>query len=157
MNPEDVNYKISSKFNDLYLFEGMKGVAQFIFDHILRDENGFLLYGCSDYSRKKFEYRDTNGNTVVDIEGKKLIKIIQPGLMDQTNKMIYFFTDEYNNLLNKNISNDSDSDEDDNFKLTMSQKNLGLFRKNTAIQVAMDISNMHETNSFIKALCKIIK
>ena len=54
MKPEDVNYKISSKFNDLYLFEGMKGVAQFVFDHILRDENGFLFYGCSDYARKKF-------------------------------------------------------------------------------------------------------
>ena len=52
---------------------------------------------------------------------------------------------------------DSESDEEENQNLTMSQKNLRLFRKNTAIQVGMDIATMHESNSFIKALCKIIK
>ena len=54
--------------------------------------------------------------------------------------------------------NNRDSDyEDENQNITMSQKNLRLFRKNTAIQDGMDIATMHESNSFIKALCKIIK
>ena len=146
MKQEDVNYKISSKFNDLYLFEGLKGVAQFIFDHILKDEDGNLLYGCPDFARKKFEYKDQYGNIVIDIEGKKLIKIIQPGLIDQTNKMIYFFTDEYNDIKNSK----------DDYSL-MSEKDVKLFRKKTAIKVGMDIATMHENNTFIKELSKIIK
>lgn len=146
MKQEDVNYKISSKFNDLYLFEGMKGIAQFVFDHILKDEDGNMIYGCQDLARKKFEYKDKNGNIVVDIEGKKLIKIIQPGLIDQTNRMIYFFTDEYEDI--KNDNND--------FSL-MNEKDIKLYRKNIAIKVGMDIATMHESNKFIKELSKIIK
>ena len=49
-------------YNDKYLLDGIKGVAQFVYDHIVKLEDGSIAYACFDTSRQVFKYKDQNGN-----------------------------------------------------------------------------------------------
>jgi hypothetical protein len=42
----------------------MKGIAQFVFDHIVKLEDGSMAYACYDTSRQVFKYKDENGNEI---------------------------------------------------------------------------------------------
>ena len=70
---------IEDKLNINYVIDGQKGIANFIKDNILRDDNGELIYVCTDPSRGVFKFKDTTGELKKDIEAKKLTSYILEG------------------------------------------------------------------------------
>ena len=70
---------IEDKLNINYVIDGQKGIANFIKDNILTDDNGELIYVCTDPSRGIFKFKDTTGELKKDIEAKKLTTYILEG------------------------------------------------------------------------------
>jgi hypothetical protein len=79
MDFSDLNklkYIIDNNLNINHIVEGQKGIANFVKETMLTDENGNLKYICTDPSRNIFKYKDTNGEIKKDIEAKKLTTYI---------------------------------------------------------------------------------
>ena len=133
LSQQEINHKISSKFTDKYLNNGMKDVANFIKNHILTLEDGSIIYACYDVSRQMFKYRDDKGNMVKDPNALKLINMIQPALLEQIDFMVKYFE------LNGDINND-----EIHKKLHGKAKSLGI-----------QISEMKTSQEFSKELAKI--
>jgi len=85
-NSEKIKSILDSKFDHNYIIEGQKGVAQFLVDHYLKDDEGKLKYICTDPSRQIFKYKDDLGDIQKDVKAKKLTKtLIHGGLKEKNN------------------------------------------------------------------------
>ena len=78
-NIEKIKDVIQNDFNINYAINGQKGIARFVKDKLLKDENGKLLYICTDPSRQIFKYKDNKGEIRKDVEAKKLTEYIVDG------------------------------------------------------------------------------
>ena len=70
---------IENKLNINHVVDGQKGLARFVKDNLLTDQNGKLAYLCSDPSRHVFRYKDETGEIKKDVEAKKLTSYILEG------------------------------------------------------------------------------
>jgi len=89
----NLNIASSMNFNDIdqikdlinnyltinHIVDGQKGLANFVKETMLVDDNGKLKYICTDPSRNIFKYKDSNGEIKKDIEAKKLTDCILKG------------------------------------------------------------------------------
>lgn len=112
ISEEVVNQKIQSKFNKTHLIHGYNGIANFIKSEIVTNEEGKLLYTCSDPSRQIFNYIDEKGNEVKDIKGTKMISLVKPKLIEKTCQIQAKEQNEYNYLCNRYNGDDEKADED---------------------------------------------
>jgi len=78
-NLEKIKDLIENKLNANHVVDGQKGIAQFVVDSFLKDDNGNLLYKCTDTSRNIFKYKNREGEINKDVEAKKLISYIVDG------------------------------------------------------------------------------
>lgn len=139
LSQETINDKIFSKFNDNYMYNGMSGLAQFVKDHVITLEDGSIVYVCFDKSRKIFKYKDKDGNVIKDPKALKLIALIQPALKEQSQILLDYFVNEYDNT-NKNDSYE--------IHKVNTQKAL-------ALQIGMEIRTMHENQKFSNELSNL--
>jgi len=63
---------LEKEFTPNDILDGQKGLANFAFKNILRDEYGNLVYVCGDSSRKIFKYKDSLGKIIKDVNTQKL-------------------------------------------------------------------------------------
>ena len=142
----EIDRKIESQFNDKYLWDGMKGVAQFVYDHIIKLEDGSIAYACFDTSRQVFKYKDEKGVEIKDPKALKLKKMIKPGLLKQSQTLYEYFNDECDFLENrKNKGLDIDGKEYSTMN-TLRDK---------AFEVGCEILNLEDTNKFSNELASI--
>jgi hypothetical protein len=142
----EIDRKIESKFNDKYLWDGMKGVAQFVYDHIIKLEDGSIAYACFDNSRQMFKYKDQDGNDIKDPKASKLRKMIKPGLLRQSQSLLDYFSEECDYLeKRKNKGLDIDKKEYNTMN-TLREK---------AFEVGCEILNIDDTNKFSNELATI--
>jgi len=84
-NPEKIKQMINEKLNKNYICDGQKGVAQFAYDTLLKDEEGNMNYICSDPSRHIFKFQNSEGNIEKDIKANKLTNmLIDAGITNKT-------------------------------------------------------------------------
>jgi hypothetical protein len=143
---KEIDRKIESQFNDKYILDGMKGIAQFVFDHIVKLEDGSMAYACYDTSRQIFKYKDERGNEIKDPKAVKLRKMIKPGLLRQSQTLLDYFNDECD-YLEKRKDNGQDIDgKEYNMMNTLREK---------AFEVGCDILSIEETNKFSNELANL--
>jgi len=70
---------IENDFNINYVLDGQKGVAKFVKEKLLKDDDGNPIYICTDPSRQIFRYKDNSGEIKKDVEAKKLTTYIVDG------------------------------------------------------------------------------
>lgn len=148
ISQDHINTKIADKFNDKYISNGIKGVAQFVYDHIITTEDGSVLYACYDVARKIFKYKDTEGNEVKDVKAAKLINMIKPGLIKQTDVLYDYFSEEYDYL--KKMEEVKDFNTEDLQELYKIK-----YLKDKAIEVSLEINTMDKTNKFSNELANL--
>ena len=141
ISQENIDKKIAHKFTDKYITNGMKGIAQFVYDHIITLEDGNVIYACYDVSRKIFKYKDSNGNEVKDPKAKKLIKMLKPGLTKQTDILYNYFSEEYD-FLNE-LKDSKELDKDDESHMCKIK-----FLKDKALEIGLEINTMEENHTF---------
>ncbi len=75
-----------SSYNLDYFLDGQKGVARFVVDTLLRDDENNFKYLCTDLGRAVFKYKDKLGNIQKDYEAKKLTNyLVEGGIKDKVN------------------------------------------------------------------------
>ena len=80
-NPEKVKQLVNDKLTQDHVCDGQKGVAQFAYDILLKDEDGNINYFCTDPSRSIFKFQNSDGETEKDIKAMKLTNmLIEAGL-----------------------------------------------------------------------------
>lgn len=75
-DPERIKRMINEKLNEDYVCDGQKGVAQFAYDALLKDEDGNKNYICSDPSRQIFKFKNSEGNVEKDFKAIKLTNML---------------------------------------------------------------------------------
>jgi hypothetical protein len=136
---KEIDRKIESQFNDKYILDGMKGIAQFVFDHIVKLEDGSMAYACYDTSRQIFKYKDEKGNEIKDPKAVKLRKMIKPGLLKQSQTLLDYFNDECDYLEKR---------KDNGFDVDGKEYNMMNTLREKAFEVGCDILSIEETNKF---------
>ena len=103
LSQSDIENKCK-RFNDSNMKNGMRGIAFFTADKVLKNENGDSIYKCTDIARNMFKFIDSDGNTVKDPNASKLTQMIQPTLKIQCNRYKNMCEDKIQEL-NKIIDN----------------------------------------------------
>lgn len=128
MNSLNLSRERLDSIKDTYTLKhyerGGIGQADWVIDNILKDDSGNLVYKCTDKNRKNFTYRNESGETVNDIEAKKLKEAILPIM---TTKLKEYKKIKYNEL--------ADVDDDDNSLL---DKCNNLYIENREIGIKFD-------------------
>jgi hypothetical protein len=94
----EINSVIECKFTDKYMLDGITGVAQFVYDHIIKLDDGSVAYACFDRSRKLFKFKDSNGLEIRDPNASKLISMLKINLLKQNRRVLDFFNVEVDNM-----------------------------------------------------------
>ena len=97
--------KVQSDFTLGHLEDGLRGVARFTDEHIIRDNEGKRSLICSDPSRMIFKYKDTEGVIQKDVRATKLKNAIKEPIIKKSQEM---FTKETSRLFDV-ISSDSNT------------------------------------------------
>jgi len=149
--PEFIRNKIGDKFSDAYIHNKMRGVADFVHDHIVMSEDGKLLYRCYDVSRGIFKYKDDKGNEIKDVKALKLIKIIQPDLMKRATDLHKYFADHCEYLTCK-----LDYIPDDEKGKVKEELDSMKILRDKALDVGFEINTMNENNNFSNELATVM-
>jgi len=77
MKPLDINKEnffkiIQESYNKAYFLDGQKGVAKFVVEKLLKDEDGKLMYVCTDPSRSIYRFKGQDGSIEKDVKAYKL-------------------------------------------------------------------------------------
>jgi hypothetical protein len=84
-NPEKVRQLVNEKLTQDHICDGQKGVAQFAYDILLKDDEGNINYFCTDPSRSIFKFQNSDGETEKDIRAIKLTNmLIDAGIKHKT-------------------------------------------------------------------------
>ena len=84
-NIEHIKNLINNYLTINHIVDGQKGIANFVRETMLIDDNGIPKYICTDPSRNIFKYKDTNGEIKKDVEAKKLTgSLVKGGIRKQT-------------------------------------------------------------------------
>jgi hypothetical protein len=97
--------KAKQIFNDNYttdhFLQGMKGLVNFVSDHIIKTDTGESIYACYDRSRNVFKYKNEAGEYINDINAFRLVEIIHPAAKETSLIMNVKFHDEYMEALSE--------------------------------------------------------
>ena len=101
---DTITEKVDKGFTLEHLEDGIKGVARFTDEHIIRGNDGNKSLMCSDPSRMIFKYKDSDGIIQKDLRATKLKNAIKDPIIKKSQEM---FTTESSRLFDV-ISNAAD-------------------------------------------------
>ena len=129
-----------------YFWEGQRGIAEFVNDHIAKTDNGKMIICCTDPTRNRFKYKNESNGISEDIDAHMFTKKISEPI-----KKIY--SDVHNNI-QKDIQHQLKSGSKDYTKSELECKKDIALEKNTEIQM---ISNYKENGEYRKAILTHLK
>jgi len=103
---DTISEKVKTDFTLGHLEDGLKGVARFTDQYIIRSVDGKKSLICSDPSRMIFKYKDENGVIQKDVRATKLKNAIKEPIIKKSQEM---FTKESSRLFDVISSNTDDS------------------------------------------------
>lgn len=116
---------LKDTYNMSHYEAGGRGQVEWLVPNVLTDENGNLIYGCGDVSRKNFFYYD-KGNKVVDLHAETLKAAIRP-IMDVKLK-------EYKKVKCRELAEIEDEDESN----AAMEKFNSLYKENKGLGVEFE-------------------
>jgi hypothetical protein len=82
-----IDKKVKDNFSRDHLIEGVKGVAKFTLEHIIK-EGDKMLYVCTDSARQVFYFLASDGTKTKDFKSIKLINALQKPICEKSMKII---------------------------------------------------------------------
>lgn len=83
---ESVRRVLEEKYDYTYGLRGQRGLAEFAYNNLLKDNDGKSTYACADFARKVFKFANSSGETCKDPKGKMLTELLVKGGVKQINK-----------------------------------------------------------------------
>lgn len=165
------NHKINTIINNLLPITDvhLKNQAQYLtLEHIKKGATGYAEYAleyplknrivCPDFSRRKINYKDEDGNLITDIEMKKICEKIFKSIEEQNTKLTEVYIKELKHKIDQLNNNANNMEEDvSNELLTKTNKILDYICK--YITQGKDIIKASKgdkpdiINDFIKDIC----
>ena len=116
MSTDNFSKTIEESFNKDYFIEGQKGAAKFAVEKLLKDDEGRLMYICTDPSRHIYRYKSVDGFLERDVKAKKLTSVIAENLakkshtlgmteIDKDNDNFFEYSSKYLDI--KDMENDN--------------------------------------------------
>ena len=102
--------KVERGFTLEHLEDGLKGVARFTDEHIIRGEDGKKSLLCTDPARMIFKYKDSEGVVQKDVRATKLKNAIKEPIIKKSKEM---FINENSRLFD--VINSAEEDENMDF------------------------------------------
>jgi hypothetical protein len=99
LTQDKANIIFANKYTPEYFLQGMKGLARFVSDHIVKTDTGESIYACYDRSRDVFKYKNQAGEYINDIKAVRLVEIIHPAVAEHGRTMNDKFHEEYMSAL----------------------------------------------------------
>jgi len=87
MSKEGFCKAIQDSFTKDYFLDGQKGVAKFAVDNLLKDEDGNLMYVCTDPSRQIYRFKTLEGDLERDVRAKKLTAALAEELLRKSQSL----------------------------------------------------------------------
>ena len=135
ITPEFVKSKTSQYLTYDYFANGIRGIANFVHEHILIDENGKLVYACYDKARHVLRYKDDNGTEIDDIDAEKLIAIVSKPIQGKYTKICKELKEDIERY--KNIIEDKSENH-------MMRKEAS--EKKSKAEISLQVMNMQSTD-----------
>lgn len=112
----DDHLKEQAKYLTLeHIKNGAEGYAQYALEYPLKDR-----IVCTDLSRKKGKYKDSDGNIVSDAEMSKITKRIFSSIKERNNELIDEYVELLKNQLDEfNFSSNNELDEGETISFSM--------------------------------------
>ena len=157
LTPEYVKDKVEKNFTKNNFLEGQKGVAEFVFDNLLKDVNGKSKYICDDSSRHKYSYKTEDGEIKVDLRAKKLTDMIKNDIIKKSNDIIsneIKKTDDMLNYMGK-ILDINNMRTDDNGKFLSRLSILTQYTDDE--EILNTVKELFENNDYIEEVEYIIE
>ena len=145
---EEITKIINSKLCDKYITNGMIGIAKFVYECIIKLEDGNILYACFDRARLMFKYKDENGNIVKDPKAITLRMMIKPGLVSRLGEMIEYLSQECEYLRKNKEVYGKNIDE--------KEYSMLLFLRDKATELGFEVSSLEKNNTFCNELSNLI-
>ena len=133
INIQNNNQKINNTINNLIPItdEHLKDQVQYLtMEHIKNGTNGYVQYAlefplkdritCTDFSRRKIKYKDSEGNLVDDPEMTKLSQKFFKAIEEKNSTLINDYLNEIQNqfnILNTNPNNEMNDEETKDFDI----------------------------------------
>jgi hypothetical protein len=166
------NQRINNIINNLLPIteDHLKEQAQFLtLEHIKNGPSGYAKYAldyplkdrvfCPDFSRKKINYKDSEGNLINDPEMKKLCEKLFKSIEEQNTILTNGYMQELQDKLNE-LNNDPNNEMDEDEALVFQQKSddiLNYFFKYrnqmNEIKKAAKGESTDIVNEFVKDVC----
>lgn len=86
VHPERVTGLLDLHF-EKYFMDGQIGLARFVVEHIIRLENGKMILCCTDPTRKRFRFIDTDKKLAEDLKAKMLCSKIKVPVKEMCNEV----------------------------------------------------------------------
>jgi hypothetical protein len=123
-----------SNYNLEYFLDGQKGIARFVVDTILRDEENNFKYLCTDLGRSVFKYKDKLGNIQKDYKAQKLTNyLVEGGIKDK----VHDISEKWISKDEKVNKNKLELALEKNNEVNEIDKNNNIFKKELASMVVM--------------------
>lgn len=84
LSPDFIKNQVDTKFTEVHLLNGQKGVAIFTNQYLIRDEEGKPNYFCTDLGRRVFVYKNGQGFIEKDFKLEKLTNQIADGIIEKS-------------------------------------------------------------------------
>ncbi len=101
LEADDFTERIKDLFSEKYMLSGQEGIARFVAENLLTDEDGNLKYICTDPSRQIFKFMTDKG-VGKDIKASKLTSAIYDEIKSKT-------ADTTNQLFDKSKTEDGET------------------------------------------------
>lgn len=88
LTSEKIADVLSSKYTFRHGLLGQQGVAEFVKENLLTDDEGNLKYACTDGSRKKFKYKDGANKVKNDPKATSLTKMLVDADIKNINRAV---------------------------------------------------------------------
>lgn len=154
---EKIRKIFQEKFKTSHLLGGVKGVAQFSLDHIIKTDDGKLRYVCTDPSRSIFIYMNEDGTISKDIECVDFLNLIYEPVNQECKRLYHNIENDYQTLkydLDESLDNNELTRIDDEYQDQVDILNNHKERKDIAFKKVYEVQNIQNENKgkFIKAL-----
>lgn len=128
-----------------YFWQGQRGVAQFMVDHIIKAEDGKMLICCTDPSRNRFRYLNADNHMKEDIEARIFTQTISVPIKSVCNEV-------FDQICKKLHTERQDAP--NAFKLDLVDKKI-MFAHNRLIEIR-DIDNEEQNGDFKSELAVLL-
>ena len=134
-------------YTEQQFMKGLKGLAEYLYTHILKTPDNKLMICCCDTSRKKFKILDIHGNLKEDIHARYLCEKLKAP--------VKAISDEIHNKIRETLQHKQDTTPRE-YRAQHTKLDNDFFRLGEVYINVFNFDEHEQNTTFIKELCVLL-